>query len=177
MKPGPRAGRLSRTEIRTVLDSPQAVEVAEREVSEVLPGWDYADAFECRWPSAGAEEAMTVARALLAPSRSARRVLAVRDRLVAPFGVRPAHQGDALLFPIQDAQPDRVVCGLDDRHLDFRVVVTLSHGAARCTTVVRRHGVLGAAYFGLVRPFHRRLVTHLMRRGQHRPPPTKVEVS
>lgn len=176
MRPGPRAGRLSRSEIRPVLDSPQAVKAAEREISEVLPRWDYVDAFECRWPSAGAEEAMTVAGALLGPSRSARRVLAARDRLVAPFGVRPAHQGDALLFPIHDVRPDRVVCGLDDRHLDFRVVVTLSHGVARCTTVVRRHGILGAAYFGLVRPFHRRIVPHLMRRRQRHPQPTKVEM-
>ena len=144
------------------------VGMLQEEASEVLPGWDYADAFECRWPMAGAEDAMTVAKTLLGPSRSARRVLAVRDRLVAPFGLKPAHQGDALLFPVQEARPDRVVCGLDDRHLDFRVVLTLSGGAARCATVVRRHGLLGAAYFAVVGPVHRRLVPHMMRRGQRR---------
>ncbi|WP_202613743.1 DUF2867 domain-containing protein [Ornithinimicrobium cerasi] len=150
--------------------------MAEDEVSEVLPSWDYADAFECRWPSGGAEDAMTVARALLGPSRSGKRVLAARDVLVAPWGLQPGHQGDALLFPIQAAGPDRVVCGLDDRHLDFRVIVTLSGGVACCTTVVRRHGTLGAAYFAVVRPFHRRLVPRLMRR-QHHPHATGTEES
>ncbi|QDO89987.1 DUF2867 domain-containing protein [Ornithinimicrobium ciconiae] len=145
------------------LDSPVVAAVAEVEASEVLPGWDYADAYECRWASVGAPDAMTVARALLGPSPSARRVLAARDLLVAPLGVQPAYQGDVLLFPIQVAGPERVVCGLDDRHLDFRVIVTLLGGVARCTTVVRRHGYLGAAYFAVVRPFHRRLVPHLMR--------------
>lgn len=158
---------LSRTRkvMTGVARSPRTVEVAEGEAAEVLPGWDYADAFECRWPTAGAEGAMTVAQALLGPSRSARRVLSARDWLVAPFGLRPAHQGDALLFPIQESGPDRVVCGMDDRHLDFRVIVTLTDGVARCTTVVHRHGFLGATYFSMVRPFHRRLVPHQMRRA------------
>jgi len=108
---------------------------------------------------------MTVAQAVLGASRSAKRVLALRDRVVAPFGLLPAHQGDVLLFPIMELERDRVVCGLDDRHLDFRVVVTVADDIACCTTVVRRHGTLGAVYFGIVGPFHRRLVVHLMRRG------------
>ena len=166
----------SRSAVTPTSFSPQVVEVAEDEPSEVLPGWDYADAFECRWSSEGGEDAMTVARALLGPSRSAERVLAARDLLVAPFGVRPAHQGDALLFPIQAAEPERVVCGLDDRHLDFRVIVTLSGGGARCTTVVRRHGALGAAYLAVVRPIHRRFIPHLMRR-HHRTPAMEAAAS
>lgn len=50
---------------------------------------------------------------------------------------------DLLLSSSREAaEPERVVGGLDDRHLDFRVIVTLSGGLARCTTVVRRHGAL-----------------------------------
>jgi hypothetical protein len=59
----------------------------------------------------------------------------------------------------------RVVCGLDDRHLDFRIIISVSAAVARCTTVVRRHGWAGSAYFAVVGPFHRRLVPGLMRRG------------
>jgi hypothetical protein len=146
---------------------PRAVEVPADEASEALPGWDYADAYECRWQVPRAADAMSAAEMLLSPSRSARRILAARDRLVAPLGVQRAHQGDALLFPIQAATPDRVVCGMDDRHLDFRVIVTLTEGVVRCTTVVRRHGLAGAAYFAVVGPFHRRIVPRLMRRIHH----------
>jgi hypothetical protein len=147
--------------------SPRRVEVDEREASAALPGWDYADSFACSWDVSGSGGALTVACALLGPSRSARRVLAGRDLLVRPFGLREAHhEGEALLFPVLVEEPGRVVCGFDDRHLDFRVIVTVSGGSARCTTVVRRHGTLGMAYFAAVGPFHRRLVPHLMRRGQ-----------
>ncbi len=147
--------------------APEQVEVEPREASEVLLGWDYADAFACDWPEADPHTtAMTVARALLGPPCSARRVLAGRDLVVRPLGLREAHQGDVLLFPVLEEETDRVVCGFDDRHLDFRVVVTLSSGIARCTTVVRRHGFSGRVYFALVGPVHRWLVPHLMRRGR-----------
>lgn len=147
--------------------SPHAnrTEVDRREASDVLPGWDYADAFEGSWRGAVPPEAMAVARSLLGPSRSARRILGARDLVVRPFGLQRAHQGYALLFPVLAEMPERVVCGLDDRHLDFRVIVSVSSGVARCTTVVRRHGLAGAAYFAVVGPVHRRVVPRLMRRG------------
>lgn len=148
---------------------PRRVAVPAAEASEVLPGWDYADAYECRW-SSPEPDAMAVAGALLGPTRSATRILAARDRLAAPWGVQPAHQGDVLLFPVQSVAPGRVVCGMDDRHLDFRVIITMADGMARCTTVVRRHGFAGAAYFAIVGPFHRRLVPRLMRRGHPHAP-------
>lgn len=148
--------------------APHRIEVDQHEVAAALPGWDYADSFACSWHFEGAPSAMSVARAILGPSRSASRVLAARDLAVRPFGLRQAHQGGVLLFPVLSEEPDRLVCGLDDRHLDFRVIVTVADGYARCTTVVRRHGPLGKAYFAVVGPFHRRLVPHLMRRGQTR---------
>ncbi len=144
--------------------APRRVRVLETSATEVLPGWDYADAFEVELDPAHPVDATTVARALLTPSGSMRRVLAVRDLLVRSLGLRPAEGGDELLFPVFEHTSHRVVSGLDDRHLDFRVIVTVSPGAARCTTVVRRHGRLGRGYFAVVGPFHRRLVLRLMRR-------------
>ncbi len=141
---------------------PYAVPVDEAAASEVLPGWDYADAYECRTGSRRPSDAMTVARSLLAPSSSARRLLGLRDLVVRPLGLRPASGGEVLLFPLLEESPYRVVSGLDDRHLDFRVIVTVSSGVARCTTVVRHHGRLGRLYFAVVGPFHRRLVPRLL---------------
>ena len=142
------------------------VAVDEGAAALALPGWDYADAFECGTADGARGSAMTVARTLLAPSSSARRVLALRDLAVRPVGLRPAGGGEALLFPVLEESPQRVVTGLDDRHLDFRVIITVSPGAARCTTVVRRHGRLGRLYFAVVGPFHRRLVPRLLARCQ-----------
>lgn len=148
--------------------SPRVVKVDATAASEALPGWDYADAFECPWRFDGSVDVMIVARALLGSSPSARRVLTLRDLLVRPFGLRRAHQGEELVLPVLTLAPGRVVCGFDDCHLDFRVVITVSAGVARCMTVVRRHGRSGTAYFALVGPLHRRLVPRLMRRGQTR---------
>ena len=145
---------------------PRRVAVDEGAASQVLPGWDHADAFECSTGDGARRDAMTVARSLLAPSSSARRVLALRDLAVRPVGLRPASEGEALLFPVLEESPQRVVTGFDDRHLDFRVVITVSPGVARCTTVVRRRGRLGRLYFAVVAPFHRRLVPRLLTRCQ-----------
>lgn len=116
---------------------PRIVDVVDNEASEELPGLDHADAFECRWPSELAADAMTVAKAFLWPSLW-RRIVAGRNLLVAPFCVRPARQGDASPFPIHAPGPDRVACGVDDRHP-----------------------------FAVVRPVHRRLITPLMPRQHH----------
>ena len=146
---------------------PRRVPVDDGAASLVLPGWDYADAFECRTAEGARGDAMAVARTLLAPSSSARRVLTLRDLAVRPVGLRPAGGSRAaLLFPVLEESPQRVVTGLDDRHLDFRVIITVWPGAARCTTVGRRHGRLGRLYFSVVGPFHRRLVPRLLARCQ-----------
>ena len=148
------------------------------EATLALPGWDYADSFACAWALDGRGNAMAVARTILGPSRSAHRVLAARDLLVRPFGLQKAVIiGRPLLFPVLVEEPDRVVCGFDDRHLDFRVVVTTSAGTVRCTTVVRRHGRLGAVYFAVVGPFHRRLVPRLLVRSLGERLPEGVVVS
>ena len=55
--------------------------------------------------------------------------------------------------------------GLDDRHLDFRVIVAVDDDQVTCTTAVRRHNALGHAYFAVLAPFHLRLVPRLLDRA------------
>ena len=150
---------------RTACGGP--VPVDEDAASGVLPGWDYADAFQCATGGRRPLDAIIVARALLAPSSAARRLLAVRDLVVRPVGLR-AVSGGELILPVIEQSPHRVVSGLDDRHLDVRVVITVAAGVARCTTVVRRHGWLGRLYFAVVGPVHRRLVPRLLVRVRGR---------
>ena len=66
------------------------------------------------------------------------------------------------------AYPFTAVVGLDDTHLDFRIVVSVEPGQVRCVTVVRRHNALGRVYFAVVGPFHRRLVPSLLTRAAQR---------
>jgi hypothetical protein len=103
-----------------------------------------------------------------------RRLLILRDRLVAPFGLRPSGEADAQPVAIKPAyvvgekiarfklfaQDDReIVTGGDDKHLDFRVSVRklTEHGANRVvlSTVVSPHNLFGRAYLFAILPFHR----------------------
>ncbi len=103
-----------------------------------------------------------------------RRLLILRDRLVAPFGLRPSGAADAQPVEIKPAyavgekiarfklfaQDNReIVTGGDDKHLDFRVSVRrlTEHGANRIvlSTVVSPHNLFGRAYLFAILPFHR----------------------
>ncbi len=78
-----------------------------------------------------------------------------RNRLVAPFGLkRPAPTGAVSaaaigIFPVLSESPDRLVAGLNDKHLDFRVVIdVVSAGADGLVFAVgpkNRYGLRGAA--------------------------------
>lgn len=56
--------------------------------------------------------------------------------------------------------------GLDDRHLDFRIVVEVTElGAGRqvaASTIVKTHNLLGRTYLAVVKPFHRIIVPAML---------------
>jgi hypothetical protein len=103
-----------------------------------------------------------------------RQLLILRDRIVAPFGLRPSGAADRkpieikpvyavgekiarfTLFGQNDAE---IVTGGDDKHLDFRVSVRrwTEAGANRValTTTVSPHNFFGRAYLFVILPFHR----------------------
>ncbi len=116
-----------------------------------LPGYDFSDAFAVAAPP-GVDAPEAVRRAFARPPRWAAFLMEARDRIVAPFGLRPAPSTG---FPVISETPDIVVMGFDDRHLDFRIVVTVMAGVATVTTIVRRHNLAGRIYLAAVLPFHR----------------------
>jgi hypothetical protein len=71
------------------------------------------------------------------------------------------------MFPVLSETPQRIIAGLDDRHLDFRVVVDVAgSGAGRrvtATTVVLTHNLLGRVYLTIILPFHRLIVRAMLR--------------
>jgi hypothetical protein len=100
-------------------------------------------------------------------------LLALRNYLVTPFGLKTSapNETDASdivgIFPIVSQSPDRLVAGFDDHHLDFRVVVDVAacgHGQrVTATTLVRTHNLLGRTYLAIILPFHRLVVRALLR--------------
>ena len=104
-------------------------------------------------------------------------LMALRNRIVAPFGlkagVRPAssmEHDNVGIFPVLAESPGEILMGLDDRHLDFRVAVTVQPAAAGAqqitvTTVVHTHNRLGRIYLAVIMPFHRLIARTMLDRA------------
>ena len=102
-----------------------------------------------------------------------RALMAMRNRLVAPLGLKTGRDKAITtsrrigFFPIVTETPERVVLGLDDKHLDFRIAVDVAklEGARRqitATTLVCSHNLLGRVYLAAVLPLHRTIVPTML---------------
>jgi hypothetical protein len=100
-------------------------------------------------------------------------LIALRNLAVRPFrlktGLEPAVLpfGRIGIFPLLSQFPGKVVLGLDDRHLDFRVLVEVRDlGMGRqevaASTIVKTHNWLGRTYLAIVMPFHRIVVPAML---------------
>ena len=105
-------------------------------------------------------------------------LLALRDRLVTPFGLKTGTELDLRpptreeivsatypgIFAVHAATDDEVILGCDDKHLDFRISVLRSRqdDLVALSTWVRPHNLLGRTYLTLVYPFHRLIVARCL---------------
>jgi len=121
-----------------------------------------------------------------------RGLMMVRNFAVAPFGLKTGRDTKVSasrrigFFPLLAETPERVVLGLDDKHLDFRVTVdvaALGNGQQQvtATTLVRTHNLLGRIYLAVVLPFHRVIVPAMLTQAgkklSHVPPAERALVS
>jgi hypothetical protein len=154
---------------------PVEVEV-KAEVRCLLPEADFADAFSLTVDDPSVDAVTAATRAVDRPPRWIATLMQLRDAIVGPLGLRTGD--DAALarmerigvFPVLSRTPERVVLGLDDKHLDFRLAIDVAPLDARrreiiATTLVQTHNWLGRTYLGLILPFHRRIVPAMMARN------------
>jgi hypothetical protein len=141
---------------------------------EILPGAGFQDAFGVSVDD-NSLTARQAAEAIFGqPPNWIRGLMTMRNRIVAPLGLKRPNpnerrsSGRVGIFPILSDSESRIVGGLDDIHLDFRVVVdVLTDREANfitLTTLVRTHNLLGRLYLVCVIPFHRMIVQALLRR-------------
>lgn len=154
----------------------EPVEVTPRLPDAALPEADWADAFEIttRRHFASMRE---IAQATVGSMPSwSRRLLKIRNIVVRPFGLKPDGITDAPdrdgridIFPILDESPDRIVLGLDDAHLNFRIVIERNvmetGGQIRVTTLVQRHNLFGRLYIAVITPFHKAIAAASIRQA------------
>jgi hypothetical protein len=141
----------------------------------LLAGAEFADAYRVAIDGTQVN-ARRAAEKMFAPGpRWAEALLALRNKLVRPFGLKTSAEGEPApggvigLFPVVSETTDRLVAGFNDRHLDFRVVVDVAPSAGgqeiTATTLVKTHNRLGRIYLAIVLPFHRLIVRNMLQRA------------
>ena len=158
---------------------------SESGIAGLFPGADLADAFAVPLPPDVAGRSIEdIARKVLDdPAPWFRALLAVRDGVMSPFGVKTSarmraaaqKRGGARIdfFTILSRSDRELILGEDDRHLDFRVSILVRdrRGGGQelvMTTVVHCQNRLGRAYLGAIAPFHRLVVQSNLRRAVRR---------
>ena len=141
--------------------------------SALLAGAQFIDAYSIAIDDSTLDARRAAEKMLARGPRWIDVLLALRNYLVTPFGLKTSAPNEAGasdivgIFPIVSQSPDRLVAGFDDHHLDFRVVVDVAacgHGQrVTATTLVRTHNLLGRTYLAIILPFHRLVVRALLR--------------
>jgi hypothetical protein len=139
----------------------------------LLAGAQFRDAFSVVVDDAALDARHAAEKMLGRWPRWIEQLVALRNFLVAPFGLKtgapkePGRSDIIGLFPVVSQTPDRLVAGFDDKHLDFRVVVDVATSGAgqevTATTLVLTHNLLGRIYLATILPFHRLVVRSLLR--------------
>lgn len=148
-----------------------------------LPGVDFSDAFSgvtLRSPVTALEAANA---AFDEPPPLVAGLMAARNRIVSVFGLKtPESPRDSAglpqagIFPILSQTPQELVLGLDDKHLDFRIWVSVRPRPAGegggnqvvMATLVRHNHLSGRIYLATIMPFHKLLSRMMLARGLRR---------
>jgi hypothetical protein len=140
----------------------------------LLAGAQFIDAFSIEVDDVTLDARRAAERMLARSPRWIEALMALRNRLVAPFGLKtparrkPADTNSIGAFPVVSESPERIVAGFDDKHLDFRLVVDVVAASSGrrviATTLVLTHNLLGRTYLAIILPFHRLIVPSMLRR-------------
>jgi hypothetical protein len=144
------------------------------ELAALLPGAQFVDAYAASLAGACPSAIAAAHRMLDHPPAWFRGLIRLRDVAVAPFGVTTTRAAAGLpgprigFFPLLRSTPDEVVLGLEDSHLDFRLVVRSTPqaggGQVTVTTVVRLNNLFGRLYLATITPAHRLIMRAFLRR-------------
>jgi hypothetical protein len=143
--------------------------------ANVLPSADFGDAFAIDVRNATLDAPEATRRAFAGQPGWIARLLAIRNILVAPFGLKPGADRSLPassrvgVFPVVSSSSERVVLGFDDTHLNFRIIVdvkALDETTRRitATTLVHRNNLFGRVYLATVMPFHKLIVPTMLAR-------------
>lgn len=152
---------------------PKAVEVPFANPDAVLPGAQFADSYAMTLEGQHLDAISATEAVMGRNPKWISNLMQLRNKIVAPLGLKPAPDKklDATnsigTFPLISKSPSQVVLGMNDRHLDFRIVVDVANfgddqQTITASTIVKTHNLLGRLYLGIVKPFHRLIVPTML---------------
>jgi hypothetical protein len=143
------------------------------DAAALLAGAQYVDAFRIAVDGTALDARRAAEKMLARGPRWIETLMGLRNRLVAPFGLKtgapnePGTSDIIGIFPVVSETPDRLVAGFNDKHLDFRVVVDVATSSqtqhVTATTLVLTHNRLGRTYLAIILPFHRLIARTMLR--------------
>ncbi|NIJ46059.1 hypothetical protein FHR24_002537 [Wenyingzhuangia heitensis] len=75
-------------------------------------------------------------------------------------------------FRIYELKATEIVLGVNDKHLNFRVVVGKTKSEfynVKITTLVTYHNKFGMVYMNVIKPFHKLVVKHMVKQAYRKP--------
>jgi Protein of unknown function (DUF2867) len=144
----------------------------------LLPGAQFMDAYRLEVDGENLDARKAAERMMARAPRWVDLLLALRNIVVAPFGLKTSGEDRSAprdiigIFPVVSETPERLVAGFNDKHLDFRVVVDVAISGQRqsvtATTLVLTHNWLGRTYLAIIMPFHRLVARAMLRQVTRR---------
>ncbi|MBL4863928.1 DUF2867 domain-containing protein [Parvibaculum lavamentivorans] len=142
----------------------------------VLPDADFADEYFIDVPGSSINAVSTAERVMGRQPAWVSGLMKLRGIIVTPLGLQHRHMDtrDTIgNFPVISKSSQRVVVGLDDKHLDFRLVLECVPSGENttkisATTLVQTHNFLGRAYLQTILPFHKIIVPQMLAQARNR---------
>jgi hypothetical protein len=139
-----------------------------------LPNADWADSYSVRLHRNDLVPMEVASQLMGRAPRWVGALLKIRNWVVGLFGLKSAElaltgQDKIGGFPVIDHDDRRVLLGFNDKHLDFRIIVSVEperdgHQHVSLTTLVKRHNLFGRLYIFVVTPFHKLIVKTFLKR-------------
>ena len=139
---------------------------------------DFADAYSGQADRSYVDAEQAARAVFTDPPQMIRGLMALRNEIVAPFGLKASIDfsdgglGKIDVFPIISRTDTEVVVGGDDKHLDFRIWISiqpsLKGSEVTISTLVKINNPLGRVYLFVIMPFHKLLSRLQLQRAVNR---------
>lgn len=137
-----------------------------------LPNADWADSFEIKTSERGITPEAAARKVMMSRPDWIIHLMRLRDLVVKPFGLKPGKENPddkniIGIFPVIARTASSITLGLNDRHLDFRLVIEIEPSRddqtlIRAITLTKRHNLFGRAYLATIMPFHRMIAPAML---------------